>query len=48
MCVSRLPTSGKYSNTESKIVVDAIKTYASANAITVEVSIGGIDGERGD
>ncbi|CAN0039465.1 unnamed protein product, partial [Ectocarpus sp. 12 AP-2014] len=29
-------TSGKYSNTESKIVVDAIKSYASANAITVE------------
>ncbi|CAB1107510.1 MYB [Ectocarpus sp. CCAP 1310/34] len=27
---------GKYSNTESKIVVDAIKSYASANAITVE------------
>ncbi|CBN78226.1 conserved unknown protein [Ectocarpus siliculosus] len=27
---------GKYSNTESKIVVDAIKSYASANAITVD------------
>ncbi|CAM9263547.1 unnamed protein product, partial [Ectocarpus fasciculatus] len=29
-------SSGKYSSTESKLVVDAIKSYASANAITVE------------
>lgn len=28
---------GKYSNAESKIVVDAVKEYAAANSISVEV-----------
>lgn len=31
---------GKYSKTESKIVVDAVKEYAQVNSVTVEVRLG--------
>lgn len=32
-----LAVAGKYSNAESKVVVDAVKEYAAANSVSVEV-----------
>lgn len=32
-----LNVAGKYSNAESKIVVDAVKEYAAINSVSVEV-----------